>query len=845
MEAKRQFGISTVVLVAAISLCFSATLAGAQTYTFNSAAFATGTQPDAMATADFNGDGNPDMAIANFKDNTVSVLIGAPGGMFQKQVTYAVGVNPTGVVSGDFNNDGKLDLAVANQNCPELPCSAAGTVSILLGNGNGTFQKALPGVNADDAPNAIVAADFNKDGNLDVAVVNTQSDNVTVLLGTGTGTFSAGTNYSVGTSPEALVTGDYNNDGIPDLAVENKKTSDVSVFLGNGNGTFNAQPSVPTGTFPVYIVSGDFNGDGKLDMATANSFVAGSGVSLMLGNGNGTFQAHKDFALMQPGTALTAADFNEDGKLDLAVTSMGSQSVGVLLGNGNGTFQAHVDYLIGAGPAAILSGDINNDGAADLEVVSSTNNTVTVLPGTGTGAFQLNGSVSVSAKTEPNPSSVVVGDFQGTGKAADIAIADFATGTVTILLSNGNGSYTVQPAITVGKSLVAIAAKDVNADTKVDLVVADDEGKGLTSGVWVLLGNGDGTFKTPVSYALNSAPTCVLIDDYNDDGKQDLAVCDKGISILFGNGDGTFGTATNYSTGGNTFPVAATDGMFVSGAGLDIAVAASGTNSVVVMLNRGNGTFADAVSFPVNAGPNGIASSDFNHDGFIDLVVTSTGTNHAATVSFLSGNGNGSFNTPVEYPAPQGALSLLAQDLNGDSKADLAIGYSNNNGNGIAVMTGNGNGTFNPFVNHVTSWGAKGSQGKYEGIAIGDLNGDFAPDVVAADEETNLVSWYFNSSLAAPSPRLLNFGNQKVGTTSNPLTVRIENSGSASLTVSNVSTAAPFAETNTCTDVLPGGTCTISVTFTPTVDGQATGTLTVTDSSPTGQQKVSLTGNGD
>jgi len=841
MEVKRHFSVYQTVLVAGAVILISATLAGAQTYNFNIAGFATGNQPKAVATADLNGDGNPDMVIANYKDNTVSVIIGAPAAVFQKQVTYAVGTNPTGIAVGDFNGDSKLDLAVVNQNCPTLPCAAVGNISLLFGNGNGTFQKAVTAASVANAPNAIVAGDFNKDGILDMAVANTQSDNITVLLGTGKGAFSAGTNYATGTAAASLAVSDFNGDGVPDLAVVNKNSSDVSVLLGNGDGTFAAQPAPPTGTFPVGIVVGDFNGDGKMDIATANSFLASIGISVLLGNGNGTFQTHKDYATLQPSSAITAGDYNNDGKLDLAVTATASGSVGLLLGKGNGNFRTHVDYLVGGTPAAVASADFNSDGAQDLAVASTTDNNVVVLPGTGTGAFQLNGSVSVGAQTEPNPSSIAVGDFQGAGKPADIAIASAGTGTITILLANGHGNYKAQPAITVGTSLVSLVAKDVNDDNKVDLIAADNKG----SKVWVLLGNGNGSFQTPVSYTLSSAPTCVLVDDLDGDGSQDIVACDKGVSILFGKGDGTFNAATDFKTGGNTFPVAATDGRFLEGE-LDLAVVASGTNSIVVLLNKGHRQFSQPVSIPVNTGPTSVAAFDFNGDGFLDLAVSSTGTNHVGTLSFLSGNGNGNFSAPVQYTTASGPLSVMAGDFNGDGKGDVVVGYSNPNGNGIAMMTGNGNGTFNPPVGHVTSWGANGSQGKYEGIDVADINGDGSPDVVAADEMTELVSWYLNSSLPSPYPSSLNFGNQKTGTSSNPLTVTLGNSGSANLNVSAVNATSPFSQTNTCTNTVPPGEiCEISVTFTPTTKGQATGTLTITDTGSTVTQKVALSGTGD
>jgi len=265
-----------------------------------------------------------------------------------------------------------------------------------------------------------------------------------------------------------------------------------------------------------------------------------------------------------------------------------------------------------------------------------------------------------------------------------------------------------------------------------------------------------------------------------------------------------------------------------------------------MLASEGHGVFSKPHNLPVGNGQSTVPVAAFNQDGYLDLVVTNTGTNHVSSLSFLSGNGNGSFNTPIPYAAPPGPLSIVAEDVNADGKTDVVVGYSSPSSNGISVITGNGDGTFNPPVSHETTWGAKGTQGKFEGIAVGDLNGDFAPDLVAVDEATNLVTWYLNSPLASPSPNALNFGDVKTGTSSNPLTTTVENSGSANLTISSVAAKAPFSQTNTCTStVAPGSTCSVSVTFTPTTKGGASGTLTLTDNSPTGTQNVALSGTGD
>src|SRR5439155_1336427 len=221
-----------------------------------------------IAVDDFNGDGVPDLAAANdgpAPGHTVGrvwILLGRGDGTFRFLVEYGVGNDPRSVAVGDFNGDGKPDLAVAN--------SGSDRVSVLLGKGDGTFQPAVNyGAGAD--PWSVVAGDFNHDGKADLAVANINSRNVSVLLGKGDGTFESAVNYRTGTGPRSVATGDFNGDGKPDLVAANSDSGNVSVLLGNGDGTF--QPAVnycAAAAYPSSVAVGDSNGDGKADLAVAN-----------------------------------------------------------------------------------------------------------------------------------------------------------------------------------------------------------------------------------------------------------------------------------------------------------------------------------------------------------------------------------------------------------------------------------------------------------------------------------------------------------------------------------------------------------------------------------------------
>jgi hypothetical protein len=220
--------------------------------------------------------------------NNVSILLGNGDGTFQPAVNYAVVNEPVSVAVGDFNGDGKRDLAVANYG------GFRGRISILLGNGDGTFQPAVD--YAVDSPTFVAVADFNGDGKRDLAVTNYDLYTVSILLGDGHGTFQLAGSYAVGIHPRSVAVGDFNGDGKRDLAVANWDYSlTLSILLGNGDGTFQPAVDYAVGSLPSSVAVGDFDGDRKPDLAVAN----GSVVTILLGNGDGTFQsASRDLALL-------------------------------------------------------------------------------------------------------------------------------------------------------------------------------------------------------------------------------------------------------------------------------------------------------------------------------------------------------------------------------------------------------------------------------------------------------------------------------------------------------------------------------------------------------------------
>lgn len=318
---------------------------------------------------DFNEDGHPDLAVANFLGNNISILIGSASGTFAPPVHYTVLPLPFAVTSADVNNDTHLDLVVAS--------SANNGLSILTGNGTGAFTTLATPPTTTTNPIFVVATDLNGDGNVDLAVACPPLNYVAVFIGNGAAGFASGVTYTCGTAPRHIVAKDFNNDTKPDLAVVNDQSNDVAILINSGTGTFGPATSYQTGMNPYAVDAGDFNNDGKLDLAVAH--FSQNHISVLIGNGNGTFAAPVNFAAGSQMQSIVSRDFNGDGKVDLATANYGTNNASIYLGNGNGTFASARNYATAAGPLHLTAADFDSNGKIDLAVACSNYNGATVL----------------------------------------------------------------------------------------------------------------------------------------------------------------------------------------------------------------------------------------------------------------------------------------------------------------------------------------------------------------------------------------------------------------------------------------------------------------------------------
>ena len=533
-----------------------------------------GSANGSMAVGDLNGDGKPDIAVGapGLPTGGILIALGKGDGTFvTSTITTPNEAGPAAIAMADLNGDGKNDLIFLT--CPLASSTfAANEVAVMLGKGDGTFlpQTLFP-VSASGnvffdpgTPGAIAIGDMNGDGIPDVVTAG-----ITILLGDGKGGFPTRRDF-LGAGGEPVILTDFDGDGKMDVLIGNgnplilgeanlfgDNEDTLTVYFGDGAGGLEAAPLAPlpnqatlrsepfnppgdTTNLDVAVTSGDFNKDGISDLAVVSGFQY---LSVFLGSASDAISPTftYDFTVTDPQaypTSVVAADFNQDGILDLAVAvarPTGPGSITIFLGKGDGTFLAPVSINAPGSIWSLVTGDFNKDGHADLAAINTTYNfqtdQVVIFLGKGDGTF----ASPAAYPAGMGALALAAGDFNKDG-FDDIAVA---TGTgINLLLGGADGTLSAGADISSppGTSLVSLAAGDLKGDGKLDLVSGFQP-----QGVAIWFGNGDGTFLAPIIYTTDlhsdTAPS-VLVGDFNGDGIPDIFLSNE--NILVGNGDGTF-----------------------------------------------------------------------------------------------------------------------------------------------------------------------------------------------------------------------------------------------------------------------------------------------------------------
>jgi len=653
---------------------------GDGTFDSPNAYYTVGQQPAALAVADLNHDGKLDVVVLNSTDATISVLMGkgdgdlvAPtatetaNGVGIPAPTYAVGNGPTSLAIADVNGDGIPDVIVSN--------FIDNTVSVLLGNGDGTFKPAVA-VPVGNGPVFVTAADMNGDGKPDLLVNNNLDNTVGVLLNKGDGTFDAMTTVKLGRKrlilyPQMLVVGDFNHDG--KLGVITTTTSEngnsVLYLPGNGNGTLQTARTLDTGLQTSYLAVADVNGDGFPDLVAGS--VANNSLRVIFGNHLGGFTTGVDYPAngIAGGSQLqrlTVADFSGTGKPDIAVVNTEGGFMQLLYNDGTGHFHLKNSYDTGNTPSDVETADLNGDGHLDLVETASADGTLGARLGNGDGTFQALQTYKVGA----NPQRVLLLDVNGDGKL-DAVTVNAGDNSVSVLLGNGDGTFQAARDYPAGPNLVDIAAGDMNHDGKLDLVVAN----AVVNTVGILRGNGDGSFRAPATYFASAQVNGLAVGDLEHSGFPDVVTIGGNMAVLRNDHKGGLIVPTLDPTTDTSRDLYAATGVRVSLADirhinrLDALIADSSNSQLVVFKDIGGGLFDQAsTTFPTCGAPRSLATADLNADGHLDVVVSCSSS---SAVGVMLGNGQGAF-LATPYPAEITPRAVAIGDFNEDGQPDLA-----------------------------------------------------------------------------------------------------------------------------------------------------------------------------
>ena len=736
--------------------------------------------PLSVATGDFTGDGKPDIIVANNGGSFISLLRNNGSGGFVAAGTFNSGSGGQDLAVGDFNNNGTLDVAIA----------LGFAVSVLLGNGQGGFGAPIT---LQAQANRITAADFNNDGKLDLALASSTATQI--RLGAGNGQFGAA---SCGVqSTTGLTAGDVNGDGKVDLVFANVPSAQVQIRLGDGAGCVGPSTGIDVlnAGRPGFVALRDLNKDGHLDIV--------AGATVLLGNGTGAFGAPFEFGMgslgHDPGANTVIADFNGDSNLDIASASTGS--AGILFGDGAGGFKFAAGPA-GRGAYGLAHADLNNDGKLDLVVLS--NGSFVVMLGDGTGNL---GSPSIVTLAGPSFAGPVIADFNGDTKPDVAVLDDSHTGPgglsrFHVALGNGLGGFgsTVSTSFDA-PSPVAVSGGDLNGDGKLDLVTVNRGGGDNNEGsITVGLSDGAGHFTMQPTISVRTAvnPVGPVFADFNKDGKTDLAVPSGfGFSILLGNGAGGFATRTHI-TAANSSSIRTAD---LNGDGnADLVMVSEEVNGKTsVVLGDGLGGFAAPVQFSLGNFPSDLALADFNNDGKIDLAVAISQQDPfpspvRSNIAVLPGDGAGGFGSPINIAAERRASRIIAADLNNNARPDLITANQAVNNLTVALNTCPGSApTPTPTPTPTPGPTISGTVTDGNGQGIADVTMILLSDVVEPQIVFTNQSGNYAFTYASGVSHSLRVTPSKSGFAFNPLAIAFVSSGSVTGNKIASFTGAPSA----------------------------------------------------
>ena len=746
--------------------------------------------PRRTAISDLDGDGKPDIVVAYYDDDSISVLRSkcAPGNMsFEKRIKFAAGRIPSELSVADLDGDGKPDVAVT--------ANGASSVSILRNISNpGTIAFApKTDCRTGGGPLGIAVADIDGDGKPDIVVAN-EAGSISVLRNTsivGTISMSAKIDFLAGNDPCRLAVADVDGDGKPDIVVTNCSSNTISVLCNTstpGTVSFSKKIDFQTGSLPRNVAIGDLNDDGKPDIVVSNTnsqnisvFQNQSQVGVI------SFAKRIDYPTEGNPRRISIGDIDGDGKPDVAVANLASGCLTVFHNSstiGAIVLTGRVNFLTGMQPRSVTIADVDGDGRPDA-VVTTDRRSASILRNTVTGIIP--SISSVSPNSGPVGASVTISGanfnivpekntvYFGAARAkvnsaseksltvtvpsgstyapisvtnASSSLSAYSTIPFDVTFSGGScGSFSSGSFVdTSVRYPWGIAVGDLDGDGKPDVVVGSGEVDSVTV-LQNLSSSGIVTVANRRSYQVGKMPEAITIADLDGDGKLDIVASNMGafsVSVLRNTsapGSVSLDAKREFRAGFGPTSLAVGD---IDGDGKpDIVTANTASNTVTVLRNTSiNGfvSFADDIEFPTGEHPNGVFLADIDGDGKLDIVVTNWKSNNISILRNISISGNISLAAKLDYPVGVSPYHAAPADLDGDGKTDVVV--SNSASNTISIFR-------NTSAPSDISFSARTEYATNKTpyvVATADIDGDGRPDVAVASGPAETVSLFRNVS---------------------------------------------------------------------------------------------------
>jgi hypothetical protein len=645
-----------------------------------------------FAVADFDQDGRLDAGLPTGTQEAMArVYFGDGRGAFG-QDPLILGSDSFAythqAATADLNSDGLPDLLLVKE----------GTLWAFLGDGAGNFAPSLPAHGLPGFGVVVATGDFNGDDRVDVVTpIVTAAGVVKLYLGNGDGTFGAPSSISVGGFPNRLVVANFDAGATLDVAVVNQGDATISILLGDGAGHLSPTGTIPFEGIALAIAAGNFDLDSDTDLAVGGDGATTEGFfATFIGNGTGGFVPGTSFSTDGDVTAIVAADLTGDDDPDLLVGSTGFDGLTVYSGQDGAGFGPYVSYdFPGLHPAM---GDFDADG--DLDVALA-----------GRGLMVLRNDGDGGLVVPPSSPTLYASDARLVNLNGDVfpdlvvASPQPGPGGVAVLIGDGHGRFVSFNRTDITLFPHALTAGEFTSDGNQDVALSN------TSQIIFLPGDGAGILGPAIYFDLSVTPSATDSGDLDDDGNRDIVAFGSATQILFGDGAGGFSEPSSVEIGGSYGRLGDVDGMN----GPDLVV--SNGAGISVALNDGSGSFGPAATYPAVVGR--FVLDDFDEDESIDLVGAAPGE-----LVLLRGDGSGGF-LEGESILPENAFFVETADFNGDGHADLAFDGNTS----MRVAVGDGTGAFALPTNWATSVGSIPS------IAVGDIDADGRPDLLAVDRD--------------------------------------------------------------------------------------------------------------